>query len=52
MPHKNPLVVTLKIENCLVKRVLVDGGSVVEVMFYGTFKQVWLPNKEIALSWI
>lgn len=38
MPHKDPLVVTLKISNCLVKKVLVDGGNAVEITLYSTFK--------------
>lgn len=47
IPHEDPLVVTIKISNCLVKRILVDKGSAVKVMFYSTFIQIGLPNKEI-----
>lgn len=47
MPHEDPLVVTLKISNYLVKMVLMDGGSMVEIMFYNTFKQIGLLDEEI-----
>lgn len=47
MPHEDPLVITLKVANCIIKRVLMDGGSVVNVMFYSTFQQIGLPDEEI-----
>lgn len=43
------MVVMVKISNCLVRRVLIDRGSAVEIMFYTTFKQIGLPNEEIVL---
>lgn len=36
MPHEDSVVITLKIMNCLVNGVLIDRGSVVEIIFYNT----------------
>lgn len=47
MPHEEPLVITLKVGNCIVKRVLVDKGSAMKVMFYITFQQIGFPYEEI-----
>lgn len=47
MPDDDPLVFALEISNCLVKRILVDGGNAVKVMFYSTFKYIRLPDEEI-----
>lgn len=47
MPHEDPLVVTLKVANCIVKRVLIDGGSTMKVMLYSKFQQIDLLDKEI-----
>ena len=37
-PHADPLVIQLKINNYDVKRILVDTGSSIEVMYYDLFK--------------
>lgn len=42
-------MITLKASNCIVKRVLVDRKTVVEIMFYSTFQKIGLPNDEIVL---
>ena len=41
-PHSDPLVIQLWIHNYDVKRILVDTGSLVEVMYYDLFKQLKL----------
>ncbi|XP_026419836.1 uncharacterized protein LOC113315801 [Papaver somniferum] len=38
--HSDPLVITLLIEEWGVRRILVDSGSSVEVLFYDTFKRI------------
>ena len=38
-PHANPLVIQPKINNYDVKKILVDTGSSVEVMYHNLFKQ-------------
>ncbi|XP_058216863.1 uncharacterized protein LOC131327744 [Rhododendron vialii] len=40
LPHNDALVVTLRIETFNVRRVLVDQGSLVEVMYYYLFKDL------------
>lgn len=47
MPHEDPLVITLKITNYLVRKALMDGGSVVEIMFKGIFQKIGLLDEEI-----
>ncbi|XP_026410985.1 uncharacterized protein LOC113306242 [Papaver somniferum] len=42
--HGDPLVITLMIEEWRVKRILVDRGSSVEVLFYDTFKRMQLSD--------
>ncbi|XP_026416487.1 uncharacterized protein LOC113311917 [Papaver somniferum] len=42
--HGDPLVVTLLIEELGVKRILMDSGSSVEVLFYDTFKRMELSD--------
>ncbi|XP_026378775.1 uncharacterized protein LOC113273239 [Papaver somniferum] len=42
--HGDPLVITLLIEEWGVKRILMDIGSSVEVLFYDTFKRMELSN--------
>ncbi|GFZ11224.1 hypothetical protein Acr_22g0006220 [Actinidia rufa] len=46
-PHSNSLVVQLRIDRYDVKRILVDTGSSVKVMYYDLFKQLKLPQDKL-----
>ncbi|KAK3004478.1 hypothetical protein RJ639_019585 [Escallonia herrerae] len=43
-PHDDPLVVTLRVGNFDVKRILVDNGSSAEVLFYESFQKMNIPS--------
>ena len=47
-PHNDALVVTLRIKDYDVKRILIDQGSSCEIMYYDTFKQLKLEDKDLA----
>ncbi|PON45482.1 hypothetical protein PanWU01x14_258450 [Parasponia andersonii] len=42
LPHDGPLVIKLQINSALVGRVLIDGGSSVDILFLSTFKNMGL----------
>ena len=42
MPHNDALVVTLRVKEFVVKRILIDQRSSVEIMYYDAFKQLKL----------
>ncbi|GFZ00954.1 hypothetical protein Acr_14g0005890 [Actinidia rufa] len=46
-PHSDQLVVQLRIGGYDVKRILVDTGSSVEVMYYDLFKQLKIPQEQL-----
>ncbi|XP_021801470.1 uncharacterized protein LOC110745657 [Prunus avium] len=46
-PHNDALVVTLRVANLMVKRVMIDGGSRADVLFWSTFKRMKLDENEI-----
>ncbi|GFS42838.1 hypothetical protein Acr_00g0081980 [Actinidia rufa] len=46
-PHSDPLVVKLRIGGYDIKRILVDTGNSVEVMYYDLFKQLKLPQDQL-----
>ncbi|XP_028071798.1 uncharacterized protein LOC114274132 [Camellia sinensis] len=50
MPHNDALVVTLRVKDFDIKRILIDQGSSVEIMYYDVFKQMKLENKDLALA--
>ncbi|KAK3013207.1 hypothetical protein RJ639_010395 [Escallonia herrerae] len=47
MPHDDPLVVTLRVGNFDVKRILVDNGSSVEVLFYEAFQKINISSNRL-----
>ncbi|KAK3001180.1 hypothetical protein RJ639_020854 [Escallonia herrerae] len=46
-PHDDPLVVTLRMGNFDVKRILVDNGSSAEVLFYEAFQKMNIPSDRL-----
>ena len=49
-PHANSLVIQFRINNYNMKRILVDTGSSVEVMFYDLYKQLELSKSNLKLA--
>ncbi|KAK2998691.1 hypothetical protein RJ639_024511 [Escallonia herrerae] len=47
IPHDDPLVVTLRVGNFDVKRILVDNGSSAEVLFYDAFQRMNIPSNRL-----
>ena len=47
-PHDNALMVTARINDFIVKRVLIDQGSVAEVMYPDLFKGLGLKNENLS----
>ena len=47
LSHNNPLVLTLKLKNFLVQRVLVDPGSSSEILYYDCFKKMRLKEEDL-----
>ncbi|XP_028063062.1 uncharacterized protein LOC114266376 [Camellia sinensis] len=48
IPHNDALVVTLRVKDFDIKLILIDQGSSVEIMYYDTFKQMKLEDKDLA----
>ncbi|XP_028123598.1 uncharacterized protein LOC114320723 [Camellia sinensis] len=48
MAHNNALVVTLRVRDFDVKRILIDQCSSVEIMYYNAFKQLKLRDTDLA----
>lgn len=48
LPHNDPLVVTLRIGNFDVKRILIDQGSFAEVMYQDLYEKLGLGEKDLA----
>ncbi|XXG87665.1 hypothetical protein AAC387_Pa11g2296 [Persea americana] len=47
LSHNDPLVLTLKLKNFLVQRVLVDPGSSSEILYYDCFKKMGLKDEDL-----
>ncbi|XP_028122002.1 uncharacterized protein LOC114319191 [Camellia sinensis] len=47
MLHNDALVVTLRVKDFDIKRILIDQGSLVETMYYDAFKQMKLEDKAL-----
>ena len=46
-PHTDPLIVSLKIGDNLVSRVLVNGGSSSDILFWDAFRRMGIKQEEI-----
>ncbi|XP_074327488.1 uncharacterized protein LOC141665400 [Apium graveolens] len=49
-PQDDPLVITTIIENCLVKRVLVDNGASVDILFHDMFLRMEYTDSQLSPS--
>ncbi|XP_026451410.1 uncharacterized protein LOC113351680 [Papaver somniferum] len=49
--HNDPLVLTLPVAGCNIKKVLIDEGSSVNVLFYDTFKRMELNDEQLMSSY-
>ncbi|XP_028106180.1 uncharacterized protein LOC114305308, partial [Camellia sinensis] len=47
-PHNDALVVTLRVKDFDIKRILINQGSSVEIMYYDAFKQMKSKDKDLA----
>ncbi|XXG88760.1 hypothetical protein AAC387_Pa12g0933 [Persea americana] len=47
LPHNDPLALTLKLQNFLVQRVLVDPGSSSEILYYDCFQKLKLKDEDL-----
>ena len=47
LPHNDPLLLTLRVKNFLVKRILVDPGSSSEVLYFDCFKKLGLKEEDL-----
>ncbi|XP_062086271.1 uncharacterized protein LOC133792386 [Humulus lupulus] len=50
LPHENPLVISLQVDHCQLGRVLVDGGSGVDILFWEAFQKTGLKENQIRTS--
>ncbi|XP_026458720.1 uncharacterized protein LOC113359271 [Papaver somniferum] len=49
--HNDPLVLTLPVAGCNIMKILIDGGSSVNVLFYDTFKRMELNDEQLMSSY-
>lgn len=45
--HDDPLVVTLKVSNCLIHGIPVDGGSFANIIYLSTFKKLMIGREHL-----
>ncbi|XP_026396557.1 uncharacterized protein LOC113291195 [Papaver somniferum] len=49
--HNDPMVLTLLVAGCNIKKILIDGGSSVNVLFYDTLKRMDLNDEQLMSSY-
>jgi len=45
--HDDPMVISVEIENFAVRKTLVDPGSSVDILYWGTFRKLRISKEEI-----
>ena len=50
LPHQDPFVIKLQVDQAILGRVLVDGGSSAEVLFWDAFQKMGLDEKMLVLE--
>ncbi|XP_062088813.1 uncharacterized protein LOC133795378 [Humulus lupulus] len=50
LPHDDPLVISLQVDHCQLGRVLIDGGSGVDILFWEAFQKMGLKENQIRPS--
>ncbi|XP_020209186.1 uncharacterized protein LOC109794123 [Cajanus cajan] len=43
----DPMVISVEINNCIVKKTLIDQGSSADILYWKTFKQLGIPEEEL-----
>nr|KYP41436.1 hypothetical protein KK1_037196 [Cajanus cajan] len=43
----DPMVISIEIHNCIVKKTLIDQGSSADILYWNTFKQLGISEKEL-----
>nr|KYP38411.1 hypothetical protein KK1_040341 [Cajanus cajan] len=43
----DPMVISVEIHNCIVKKTLIDQGSSADILYWNTFKQLGIPEEEL-----
>ncbi|XP_020238883.1 uncharacterized protein LOC109817941 [Cajanus cajan] len=43
----DPMVISVEIHNCIVRKTLVDQGSSADILYWSTFKQLGIPESEL-----
>ncbi|XP_020211749.1 uncharacterized protein LOC109796489 [Cajanus cajan] len=43
----DPMVISVKIHNCIIRKTLVDQGSSADILYWNTFKQLDIPEAEL-----
>ncbi|KAF3452063.1 hypothetical protein FNV43_RR08159 [Rhamnella rubrinervis] len=46
-PHDDALVITMNVANCMVRRILVDNGSSVDILYWDAFKQMGIGKEKL-----
>ncbi|XP_026451815.1 uncharacterized protein LOC113352180 [Papaver somniferum] len=49
--HNDPLFLTLPVAGCNIKKILIDGGSSVNVLLYDTFKRMEINDEQLLSSY-
>ena len=52
LPHNDHVVLTLKLKNFFVQRVLVDPGSLSEILYYDYSKKIGLKDEDLLVAGI